>query len=99
MPADLKVSRALNTQIKVTPEKPKGYRIQQATGSLTLLKRTTPVTDTGLDHDPAGKQVTLAQPLADSSRMNETQYGTIMFQGTGSQIKPRGAISALNIYL
>lgn len=48
MPADLKVSHALSTQIKVTPEKPKGYRIQQAMGSLTLLKRPTLVTDTGL---------------------------------------------------
>lgn len=48
MPADLKVSHALNTQIKVTPEKPKGYRIQQAMGSLTRLKRPTLVTDTGL---------------------------------------------------
>lgn len=66
MPADLKVSHALNTQIKVTPEKPKGYRIQQAVGSLTLLERTTLGTDAGLQQGPLRKQVTLAQQLADS---------------------------------
>lgn len=66
MPADLKVSHALNTQIKVTPEKPKGYRIQQTVGSLTLLERTTLGTDAGLQQGPSRKQVTLAQQLADS---------------------------------